>query len=344
MKKIRVGVIFGGQSPEHEISIQSALNVLQGVPRTTYDVVPIGIDKEGMWHLVDENELAGTEFSFSIGALPFSVSSLSDVIDVAFPIVHGPLGEDGALQGLLKLAGIPFVGSDVLSSAIAMDKDVMKRLLQEAGIATPRFLVVRQNEVDIDAIIERLGLPLFVKPANLGSSVGISKVKRKEALMPALEEAFLYDRKVVIEEAVCGREIECAVLGNEQPIASLPGEIIPQGEFYSYEAKYIDVDGASFVIPALLEPKVAHEIRQASIKVFKTLCCEGMARVDFFLCDDGRLLVNELNTIPGFTKISLYPRLWEASGISRAELVNRLVQLAIMKSKTALPTSAAFPL
>ena len=330
MKK-RVGLIFGGQSPEHEISIQSATSVLRAINREKYDVVPIAIDKDGKWHL---ESMTGKEICLFT----------EDIIDVAFPLLHGPLGEDGTVQGLLKLAGIPCVGSDVLGSAIAMDKDVMKRLLRDAGIPSPRFCALQTADVEVEAIVEELGLPLFVKPANMGSSVGISKVTSKEGVLPAIQEALLYDRKVMIEEAISGREIECAVLGNEAPVASLPGEIIPHRDFYSYEAKYIDKEGATLVVPAKLDKCVVEEIRSLSVQAFTTLCCDGMARVDFFIREDGKVFVNELNTIPGFTKISLYPRMWEASGVSYEELIDRLIQLAIMRSTTAAPTSAASPL
>jgi len=253
-------------------------------------------------------------------------------LDVIFPVLHGPFGEDGTVQGLLKLANIAFVGAGVLGSAIGMDKDVMKRHLRDARIPIARFLVMNRyssKEIDFDDARDQLGLPLFVKPANLGSSVGIHKVKDREEFERAVRDALNYDNKILIEECIRGREIECSVLGNEDPIASVPGEILPRHEFYSYEAKYLDENGAALEIPAKLPPATSERIRQLAIKTFSVLCCEGMARVDFFLRNDGEIIVNEINTIPGFTRISMYPKLWEATGISYSELIDKLIELAI---------------
>jgi D-alanine-D-alanine ligase len=253
-------------------------------------------------------------------------------IDVVFPVLHGPFGEDGTVQGLLKLFNVPFVGASVLGSAIGMDKDVMKRLLRDAGIPIPDFLVFHKesiDEIDFEQVKKQLGLPLFIKPANLGSSVGIHKVKDESQFMPAILDAFQYDVKILIEEYIKGREIECSVLGNENPIVSIPGEIIPQHEFYSYEAKYIDEKGASLEIPAKLSPEIIKQIQDVALRAFKALCCEGMARVDFFLRNEKEIFVSEINTIPGFTKISMYPKLWEASGIPYTELIDKLIQLAL---------------
>jgi D-alanine-D-alanine ligase len=261
---------------------------------------------------------------------------------VVFPILHGPYGEDGTVQGLLKLADIPFVGSGVLGSAVGMDKDVMKRLLRDAGIPVGAFLALRSHEPvpPYRELTEALGSPLFVKPANMGSSVGIGKVHTQEEYLPALRKAFLYDRKIVIEEYIKGRELECAVLGNEEPAASVPGEVIPRHEFYSYDAKYLDDQGAALVIPANLGEALTERVRRLAVKTFQVLGGEGLSRVDFFLREaggnggggeDGRqeILVNEINTIPGFTRISMYPKLWEASGLSYTELITRLIELAI---------------
>ena len=264
--------------------------------------------------------------------VPLSASQTPRAIDVVFPVLHGPFGEDGTVQGLLKLAGVPFVGASVLGSAIGMDKDVMKRLLIGAGLPTPKFLAVQHSgmtDLRFEEVEERLGMPCFVKPASLGSSVGIAKAHNNAEFDAAVSDAFRYDDKILIEEFIRGREIECAVLGNEDPIASLPGEILPRHEFYSYEAKYIDEDGAAFEIPATLDESVVRDIQDLAVQTFKTLCCEGMARVDFFVRDDREPVVNEINTIPGFTKISMYPKLWEASGISYTELIDRLIQLAL---------------
>ena len=310
MKKIIVGILFGGKSAEHEISLLSAKNIFEAIDRERFEPIPIKIEKDGKWEIKD------------LSSIP---------LDVVFPILHGPFGEDGTVQGLLKLADIPFVGSGVLGSAAGMDKDVMKRLMRDAGIPIGKFLTVKTHEqVPPFAQIEAaLGNPFFIKPANMGSSVGINKVRDEAEYTAALKDAFQYDTKVIIEEFISGREIECAVLGNETPIASVPGEIIPSHDFYSYDAKYLDDKGASLEIPAKLDDQVVKRVQELSIKVFQTLCCEGLSRVDFFLKGNGELVVNEINTMPGFTRISMYPKMWEASGISYTELITRLIELAI---------------
>jgi D-alanine-D-alanine ligase len=257
---------------------------------------------------------------------------------VVFPVLHGPYGEDGSVQGLCRLANLPCVGAGILGSAVGMDKDVMKRLLRDAGIPIARFVTVFRGRAEpaFAALSADLGTPLFVKPANLGSSVGISRVQTAAEYRLALDAAFEYDTKVVVEECIVGREIECAVLGNTEPQASVPGEIVTGGShtFYDYEAKYIDEKGAELRIPAPLDERVAERVRETAIRAFTVLCCEGMARVDMFLRDSGEVLVNEINTIPGFTKISMYPKLWEASGISYSQLVDRLIGLAIERHET----------
>ena len=253
-------------------------------------------------------------------------------VDVIFPVLHGPYGEDGTIQGLAKLADIPCVGAGVLGSAVGMDKDVMKRLLRDAGIPIAPFLVARAGRRDnpgFARVVEELGSTLYVKPANLGSSVGISRVRNAAEYEQALEEAFAYDRKVIIEREVVGREIECSVLGNDEPIASVPGEIVPSDGFYSYRAKYIDENGARLLIPADLTGFQERTVRETAVAAFVALCCEGMARVDGFLTAEDVFVVNEINTIPGFTRISMYPKLFEASGVSAFELTDRLIQLAI---------------
>jgi len=350
-KKIRVGVLFGGKSAEHEISLISAKNVIEAMDKEKYDITLIGIDKNGQWHVrdsehflnhIDNAKLIHLEKSSHHVALVPSdqgqkLISLSkqlpdQPLDVIFPVLHGTYGEDGTVQGLLKLAGIAFVGAGVLGSAVGMDKDVMKRLLKEAGLPTAKFMAFTQQQKDrysFEIIVEKLGLPFFVKPANLGSSVGISKVKSKNDFADALEYAFLYDRKAILEEFIPGREIECSVLGNHDPICSLPGEIIPRHEFYSYEAKYLDENGALLKVPADLSSATIERVQQLALDAYKVLCCEGMGRVDFFLKANGDLYINELNTIPGFTQISMYPKLWEVSGISYAHLIDELIRLAI---------------
>ena len=353
-QKIRVGVLFGGQSAEHEISLLSAKNIIDAIDTSKYELVLIGIDKRGGWHLQPPDGFLLNEANPELIRLNASSEDLAIVpekdeqkflsltrqqtigeIDVIFPVLHGPYGEDGTIQGLLKLADIPFVGAGVVGSAVGMDKDVMKRLLRDAGIPIAKFLSVTpgsRNSCTFQEVVTSVGLPCFVKPANLGSSVGISKAHDEEEFVRALDKAFHYDRKVLIEEFIDGREIECSVLGNEDPIASVPGEIVTdhhKHQFYSYEAKYLDEHGAALHIPAQLPDHLIQTVRTLSIRTFKTLCCEGMARVDCFVTGDERVVINEINTIPGFTKISMYPKLWEASGISYPDLIDRLLQLAL---------------
>ena len=350
-EKIRVGILFGGKSAEHEISIMSAKNIVAAINRDKYQVFLMGITKNGKWCIGKSAELmleGGSKSGQDIipendilalvpGESDSKIVSLADSqknpgVDVVFPVLHGPMGEDGTVQGLLKLAGIPFVGSGVLGSSVGMDKDVMKRLFRDSNIPIARFRVILSHEKDavaFDETAERLGLPLFIKPANMGSSVGVHKVNNREEFDAALNDAFGFDSKVVVEEFIRGREIECAVLGNENPIASIPGEICTQHDFYSYDAKYIDENGAVLRIPAELPEDIREKIRALAIKSFKSLCCEGLARVDFFLKDDGSVIVNEVNTIPGFTSISMYPMLWKASGIPYDKLIDHLIQLAM---------------
>lgn len=372
-KKIRVGILFGGKSAEHEISLLSAKSVINAIDKNKYDVVLIGINKSGEWFLhenlerclmhADDAKLIQLNITQEhVALVPKETGNplvslkgeyLNEPLDVVFPVLHGTYGEDGTVQGLLKLANIPFVGASVLASAVAMDKDVMKRLFRDAGIPTAKFITVWKHNADqlkFEDVKQLLGLPFFIKPANLGSSVGISKVKTQGEFQQKLALAFEYDRKILIEEYIPGREIECSVLGNEHPIASIAGEIIPQHEFYSYEAKYLDDNGALLEVPANITNAELKEVQKLAIEAYKVLCCEGMARVDMFLTPDGRVILNEINTIPGFTTISMYPKLWEASGISYPDLIDRLIQLALarfeeeQKLKTTfgevLPTTA----
>lgn len=347
--KIRVGILFGGKSAEHEVSLQSAKNVADALDKEKYEVSLIGIDKTGKWLLPNQSQFLlnesdpkliklNTDNEENVALIPESNGAITNLttldnrrnIDVVFPILHGPFGEDGTVQGLLKLAGVPFVGAGVLGSAVGMDKDVMKRLLRDASIPIGKFLVFKEeDELDFDTVVTELGLPFFVKPANLGSSVGVNKVKDNETFITAIKEAFAYDTKILIEEFIDGRELECAVLGNQFPIASVVGEVTPTQEFYSYNAKYIDANGATLMIPAEVSEEIGDRVKELAIKTFKTLACEGLGRVDCFLKPDGSILVNEINTIPGFTKISMYPQLWNASGLSYPELINRLIELAI---------------
>ena len=343
-RKIRLVVLYGGRSAEHEVSCVTAVHVLKALDPDRYDVVPIGITADGRW-LLDEAARAAlkegsTGLPRALEAAGREVSPFSPVVQapdantpvVFLPLLHGPFGEDGTVQGLLEVAGVPYVDAGVLGSALAMDKAKAKEVLGAHGLPQARWLGVHEDEVGpgLRARVDReLGWPAFVKPANLGSSVGVSKVRDGEALERALDLAFSYDEWVVVEEAVVGREIEVAVLGNRDPEASVPGEIVPSREFYDYEDKYV-VDGAGLVIPAPLSPAATDQVRALAVEVFAVLRAEGMARVDFFYEEDGRgFLVNEANTIPGFTPISMYPKLWEASGLPYPKLVDRLVELAL---------------
>jgi D-alanine-D-alanine ligase len=305
-KKLKIAVLFGGKSAEHEVSINSAKNVMAALDKEKYTVTPIRINKDG-------------KFNFSY----------IKKFDVVFPVLHGPYGEDGSMQGLIKLAGVPFVGPSVLGSAVGMDKDVMKRLLRDGGIKIGKFLVFNSGDkINFLNVKKSLGMPVFVKPANLGSSVGIHKAKNEKELKSALKDAFLYDSKIIIEQNIIGREIECSVLGNEKPIASVPGEVVANEEFYSYDAKYKG-DGSKTEIPAKLPKDVIKKVQETAVRVFKVLCCAGMGRVDVFVKKNGEVVVNEINTIPGFTAISMYPKMWEASGMPLPKLLDTLIFLAI---------------
>lgn len=369
MGKIKVGIIFGGKSGEHEVSLVSAISVYHALDKSKYDVALIGIDKRGRWLLPKDSEvlahrdhperIALNQAKGAVSLVPYqSEKQLIPVeaeapsmsaLDVVFPVLHGTYGEDGTVQGLLELAGIPYVGSGVLGSALGMDKEMSKRLFQMAGLPVVPALVFKKHEFtrDADACVRRaidsLGLPFFVKPVNMGSSVGVHKVKTEAEARALIGDAFRYDLKVLCEKAINGRELECGVLGNDEPKASVVGEIVPRHEFYSYEAKYVDEAGADLHIPATgVSPDLVERIQRLSIDAFKALECRGLARVDFFLDrQSGELYLNEINTIPGFTKISMYPKLWEASGVSYAELLDRLLQLAIEhhREKSGLETS-----
>ena len=349
-KDCTIGLLFGGRSAEHEVSLLSAANVEAALRDAGYNIVLIGIDRSGRWFLVDQihspEAEAGKHSDGGSHAHPVTLApgcggrlisldgsgkSLA-TIDVVFPVLHGPFGEDGTVQGLLRLANVAFVGPDVLGSAVAMDKDVAKRLLHHAGIPVVDGLVLSKGDASgFEAVRDTLGLPVFVKPANLGSSVGVSKADNQADFDNAVKKAFHYDDKILIEKDASGREIECAVLGLEAPTPSLPGEIVPADAhgFYSYDAKYIDGDGARLLVPANLSDAEIKQVQELSVSVCRILCCEGMARVDFFLTATGDLFVNEVNTIPGFTAISMYPKLWEATGKPPAVLVTSLVDHAL---------------
>jgi D-alanine-D-alanine ligase len=346
---VKVGILFGGKSVEHEVSLLSAKNVMDALDLDRFELVPIFVDKAGRWLLVDsldslleETESGGAAInhgqlvSFFPGGkgrlVHLSDMASSTYVDVVFPVLHGSCGEDGSVQGLLKLAGVPYVGSEIIGSAIGMDKDVSKRLLREAGIPVAPFYAFKRGDViDGRKVLEELGLPVFVKPASLGSSVGVAKVENVSGLQAAIDAAFKFDAKVLVEKFIEGREIECAVLGNDDPIASVVGEIGSSHDFYSYEAKYVDKKAVKLTLPANIDSTITDRVRALSVQSFNVLCCMGMARVDFFLSKDGSLVVNEINTIPGFTSMSMYPLLWQATGLAYRELVSQLIELAMQR-------------
>lgn len=349
-QKIKVAILFGGRSTEHSISLLSAQNVINALDKDKFEPLLIGIGKDGRWHYNadsikllhkdDPNKIALSPDQEAIiisqNADEHSVISLSDKteitkIDVIFPVLHGTYGEDGSIQGLAKLANIACVGCNILGSAIGMDKDIMKRILRDSNINVAKWCTQRASEprLKYEDVANELGTELFIKPANLGSSVGVSFVNNADDFDRALEEALKYDPKVIIEEKLSGREIECAVLGNDQPQASLPGEVIPKNNFYSFENKYIDENGAALKIPADLNEEQIQTIQEYSLATYKLLECRGMARVDVFLTENNTIIVNEINTIPGFTNISMYPKLWEASGLAQKDLISKLIELAL---------------
>jgi len=348
MKK-RISLIFAGRSSEHEVSINSAKNIFKALDRSIFDIFLLGISKQGTWYLVPENKLNDLEsindsdmknfqavslISYQGSPYIFNMATNEKVaFDCAFPIIHGTNGEDGTLQGLFKMLNVPFVGCGVLGSALCMDKEYMKITMTAAGIDNSGFVVIRKHAPQtFSEIKEKLGAPFFIKPANAGSSVGVHKIKSETDFAEKLKNAFLYDHKIIAEEFIQGREIECSVMGpNRSPQAATPGELIVKHEFYSYEAKYLDDNGAEIVIPAKLTEAEIEKIRTLAVKAYQVLNCEGMARVDFFLKTSGEIIVNEINTLPGFTKISMYPMMWQARGLQYSELITKLIGLAFEK-------------
>lgn len=342
-----VALLFGGISPEHEVSLNSARNIFKAIDRSKYEVVLIGISHRGYWYHLPESVFLKAERVEDgawprLALVPGSASPIAyddargtfPSIDVVFNIIHGPFGEDGTMQGLLEILRLPYIGPGVLASAVGMDKDFTKRLLRDAGIPVAPWVTVFYHEKpDVEDIIERLGLPLFVKPANMGSSVGISKVDRKDDLLPALQLAFRYDVKALVEKSIRGRELETALLGNIENVqVSGVGEIIVSKGFYDYEAKYVSDDAARVVVPAEnLSPQAEERIRLAALAAYRALGLEGLSRLDVFLADDGTVYVNEPNTLPGFTNISMYPKLWQERGINYPDLIDRLIQLALAR-------------
>lgn len=354
MKKTKLAVLFGGRSGEHEVSLHSANSVLQALNKEKYEIIPIKITKEGKWYELDSFNTHSENYLHEITILadPTEQSLIKlmqkksgetyikkEKVDVVFPVLHGTYGEDGTLQGLLEMANIPYVGGGVAASSVGMDKAMMKAMFAEHNLPQGKYLVFLRNEWEedqvsiVNRIADSLGYPVFVKPANMGSSVGISKAKNANELVKAIDLACLYDRKVVVEENIEGREIEVAVLGNANPEASVAGEIIPCNEFYDYNAKYIN-EASELRIPAPLDDVTMSEIRSLAIKAFKAVDCAGLARVDFFLTKETKeILINEINTLPGFTKISMYPKMWDATGIPYENLLDRLIELALERHK-----------
>ena len=364
-KKLRVGVIFGGQSGEHEVSLTSAKGIMQAIDKNKYEVVPIGITKQGQWlaggnvhqqlleaaaeHPLIEDHI-NREETLAEETLPTLALGVTETgpLDVVFPVLHGPLGEDGAVQGFFELVGVPYVGASVMASAVGMDKAIAKDIFRAHGlpIVTHRVFLRKQWQIDPDTVISEceaaMSYPMFVKPANLGSSVGIHKAKNRVGLQAGLDDAARYDRKLIIEQGLDAREIEVSVLGNDTPIASIPGEIVPSREFYSYAAKYLDNE-SELLIPAPLSPEHTELIQELAVMAFKVLDCSGLARCDFLLDKEtGEVFINELNTMPGFTPISMFPKLWEASGISYRELIDRLIELALERHEDKQQSQTMF--
>ncbi|HEV7511380.1 MAG TPA: D-alanine--D-alanine ligase family protein [Candidatus Acidoferrum sp.] len=355
-RKLRVGVLFGGRSGEHEVSLASAASIIRGLDPQKYEAVPIGITKEGHW-LIGEGaqkmlpEVLRTGQRVVMSAdptesalMPIDGSARGQKLDVIFPVIHGTFGEDGTMQGLLELAGLPFVGAGVLGSAIGMDKDVAKKLMQVAGIPVVPWIAVQRADWERDpkairrAIEKKFKYPVFAKPATLGSSVGMTKVHSRAELGPALDLAAEFAMKIMVERAVSAREIEVSVLGNHDPRASIPGEIVPHREFYDYAAKYLE-EGTQLLIPAKLKKSEVKKVQAMAVTAFRALELSGMARVDFFIEKrGGKIFLNEVNTIPGFTSISMYPKLWEANGIPFRELISKLIDLALEQHQEKVRT------
>lgn len=350
-KKLNVGIVFGGRSAEHQVSLQSAKSIIDAIDKTKYQPVLIGITPEGKWLLNDasayllnaddpkaislktDTKQIALIASEQTGQLVEAAGNAPlENIDVLFPVLHGPYGEDGSIQGLAKLANIPCVGSGIVGSAVGMDKDFTKRLLKFAGLNVAEHVLIHNGKLTdqlIQEIEQNLHYPVFVKPANMGSSIGVSRAQNRAELVKAVSTAAQYDRKILVEQAIFGREIECAILGNDDPKASIPGEIASTHQFYDYDSKYIDEFGAKLSIPADLSAEQIANVQAISKLVFSTLECRGLTRVDVFLTPDNTIYINEVNTLPGFTKISMYPKLWEYSGVKYSELIDQLIQLAI---------------
>ncbi|NTW71232.1 MAG: D-alanine--D-alanine ligase [Eubacteriaceae bacterium] len=344
MSKIKVGILFGGRSGEHEVSLMSAANVIEAIDKEKYEVVQLGIDREGQWYIYngDKDRIKDGSWIEDEENLvkDFSIfhDPLIDAVDVFFPVLHGPNGEDGTVQGLLKLLRKPFVGCGVLASAVGMDKVVCKKIFSDAGLPQGEFLSFLRNSWSKDqlgiikAVEKTIGYPCFIKPANMGSSVGISKAHGREELITGINEAKRYDTKILVEANINCREVECAVLGNEEPKASVLGEIVPSKEFYDYQSKYFDGDKSVLIIPANLSEELTAKVRDYAVKAYQAIDGSGLSRVDFFVeKETDEIYINEINTLPGFTNISMYPKLWEATGISYHDLIIKLIDLAFEK-------------
>ncbi len=328
---MKIGVIFGGKSAEHEVSILSARSVINVIDKNKFEIIPIGITRDGLWCHCDNDLNFGKCVTFLEAC-----SSILSKIDIAFPVLHGPFGEDGTIQGFFEIASIPYVGAGVLGSAIGLDKDVTKRLLVESGILVAEYLVF-DKPPNYKDVTNYLGSPCIIKSSNMGSSICLTKAWNEIEFYEGVELAFEYDKKIIIEKNICGRELECSILGLRDPIASLPGEIaIKDGGMYTYEAKYLNEEMVELIIPAILSKAKVAEVQSLALKTFKILCCDGMARVDFFMDYEEKLYVNEINTIPGFTEMSMYPKLWQISGISYTRLIEHLIEIAIKRFQQSL--------
>lgn len=341
--KLSIAILYGGKSVEHEISIRSAKNVVSHIDKESFSIVLLGINKVGSWYLnktIDDEINSGVSVSINLDALaPHLIENESGrviKIDVVFPVLHGTDGEDGSVQGLFKLLNLPVVGSGVLGSAISMDKIISKKILKECGIPVAAYLEFDKSQKDsikFEEIVDKVGLPFMIKSAALGSSVGISMVKSELNFTSALDDSFKYGDKVIIEEFIKGRELECAVMGNEQPRASMPGEIVmvKDYDFYTYAAKYLDENAIEIKLPAEVDESTTNEIRRISILAYQALCCEDFARVDLFLTEEGKVVINEINTIPGFTNVSMFPMMWQKMGISYTNLISELINLCLKR-------------
>jgi D-alanine-D-alanine ligase len=353
-KNPNIALLMGGPSTEHKISLLSGNSIYKAIDKNKYNVFVVGIDHDTKWWLYEtenflENAAKADKIILKSGAREVFVRNIDGKvvlmsangeilkdIDLFFPVLHGSYGEDGVLQGVFQSVGAAYTGVGLMASSVGMDKDLAKRIWRDAGIPVADFICLKKHEkssLSFEEIKQKLGLPVFVKPANAGSSVGVSKVTSEDEYYLALDEAFRFDTKILIEEAVIGKEVECAVLGNEYPKASVMGEIIPKATFYSYEAKYLDDDGASMAIPANIDQTTSESLRNLAVRAFQTIGCEGLARVDFFLTSEGKMVLNEINTLPGFTSISMYPKLWEATGLPYTQLIDEIITLGLQRYK-----------